>query len=621
MYLKYLTIKDSDDFVIRHVDFKLGANIIKGDVTDNNLTSNTNSIGKTTLIRSLDFCLGGKWESLVNDRELKSNRNNTVFDFFRKTSPSFELLIVRNLTDRITWSLKINRILSVEYGRNKKEKVSIKNFIDDNEVSDNVFKSILKESLFELTSEKPRLRQLIPKFIRASDHQVSNIVRYLNPMTSNADYELLHLFLFDFSGMDLIHQRIAVEAKLKETTEQVKSLKSLVSAGTQEVTDLNISKLDELQEQYENYEISNHYKRENDELNLIKESISNIKSDITQLYLDKEIWKDRLYEINSKNDSINSESIAYMYKEAELYNAQLQKKYDETVAFHQTMLKNEIEFINKTLLKSNERLSVLESEYVLQSKKYNILLKKLGDSGSLAEYTLLGNQINQLTKEIAESQAILNSYHLAVEKQNKLKTEFEKLTEELNEVLTDFRRKLTVFNRYFSKFSKELSEANSGYLLAVEEDRNHHFNLLPRPVDGDSNVGDGHKQGVIVAFDLAYMAYASDPSIDLVRPYFFTQDKVEIMDVNTLAKLITLANDTKCQFIFPIIKDKQDNLSNFDENDVILTLDDSDKFFDIENYQRRKQSLYKSSKEISSTRFIILDKGAYDTTLYLRNVS
>ena len=588
MYLKYFTIKDKDGFVIRHIDFKLGVNVIKGDTTGADKKSNTNSIGKTTLLRAIDFCLAGKWQSLVYDQELKTTRNNTVFDFFTVISPTFELFLTSSLREQATSGLKISRTLLINIGKKGESKVIIKNFINGKESTDNEYKEKIKEYLFGTNVSKPTTRQLIPKFIRASQHQISNIVKYLYPTTSNSEYELLHLFLFDFIDMNLIHERIAKENDLKQKTEQIKLLSSLIEKGAQEVNDLRKIQVRELKEKYDNYQISKEYERENDLLNIEKERLGKTKLDISEHYLDIDVWKNRLEDLTKKQNKIDAETISYIYQEAGLYNVQLQKKYEETVSFHRVMLENEVEFINKVLLKNKEEIAKLEIIYTSQSEEYSSLLSKLGKSGSLAEYTALSNQINELNKEIIESEAILNSHQSSLSSQQSLKAELEDMTNQVSEKNNNFRRKLIIFNKYFSKFSKDLCE--DGYLLVVENDKNNHFTLLPRPVDGDSNVGDGQKQSVIIAFDLAYVAFANDPSIGITRPHFFTQDKVEIVNNNMLSRLINLANEIECQFIFPVIKDKLDNIPSFDEENVILTLNHDRKFFDIENYNEKKKS-------------------------------
>lgn len=586
MYLKSLTIKDQDNFVIRHVDFKMGINIIKGDTIQAINNSSTNSIGKTTLLRSIDFCLAGKWENLVNDKELKSNRNNTVFNFFKEVSPNFELIVTKSLKNSISSQIKINRIITVSADKKGKDIVSIKNLIDDNELSEEELKNKLKLCLFNLNTDTPTFRQLIPKFIRTSDYQVSNIVRYLHSTTSNAVYETLHLTLFNFKNMPLINKRVLIEQSLKDKAIQVDSLKNLISTGTEEVHDLRTKQLADLQQKYDTYQISKEYERENDQLNLLKESLEYIRAQIASYRTDYKIWENRLKEITSENHSINTEAVKYMYQEAELYNVNLQKKFEETLMFHQTMLKNEVEYINSSLQKTQENITELEIKYSFSAESYNELLNKLARSGSLAEYTDLGNKINALTKDIAESEAILNSYNSAISSLNQLKSQFEILTINIEKDLKEFRNKLTIFNQYFSEYSKTLSK--DGYLLAVQKDKNCHFNLIPTPVDGDSHVGDGHKQSVIIAFDLAYVAYIKNPTINITAPYFFTQDRVEIIDSGIFSKLIRLAEQLECQFIFPIIKDKLDIIPNLDKNNIILSLDIENKFFDIESYQKRK---------------------------------
>lgn len=603
MYLKHLTIKDKDGFVIRHVDFKLGVNVIKGDTTGTNRESNTNSIGKTTLLRALDFCLAGKWQSLVYDQELKATKNNTVFDFFTVTSPTFELLLTDSLKKELTSELKISRTLLITIGKNGEPKVIVKNLINNEESNDSEYKEKIKEYLFGTNVSKPTTRQLIPKFIRASQHQISNIVRYLYPTTSNAEYELLHLFLFDFIDMDLIHERISKENELKQKTEQIKSLGSLIETGAQEVNDLRKSQVRELKKKYDNYQISKEYERENDLLNIEKELLEKTKSDISEHYLDIDVWQNRLEDLHKKQNKIDAETISYIYEEAGLYNVRLQKKYEETVSFHRTMLENEAEFIRNVILKNEKQIAKLQRIYTIQSEEYSRLLSKLGKSGSLAEYTALSNQINELNKEIIESETILNSYQSSLDSQQSLKVTLEEMTNQISEKISSFRRKLTVFNKYFSKYSKELSE--DGYLLVIENDRNNHFTLLPRPVDGDSNVGDGQKQSVIIAFDLAYVAFANDPSIKIIRPHFFTQDKVEIVNNNMLSHLINLANEVECQFIFPVIKDKLDNIPSFDEENVILNLTYKNKFFNIENYNESKKGFTNTYTKMSLLRFDI----------------
>ena len=291
-----------------------------------------------------------------------------------------------------------------------------------------------------------------------------------------------------------------------------------------------------------------------------------------------------------------------MYKEAKVYNIEIQKKFEETIKFHQEMLANETQFINQCILKSSNQINELEHEHTQLSIQYSDLLKKLGSSGSLAEYTKLGNQINGLTKEISETESLINQHQLTVKMLGELKLEFDKLTQEIQKLLDGMRRKIAIFNRYFSEYSKKLTDES--YYLTIVQDRSNHFNLVPSSESNDSHVGDGIKQSIIIAFDLAYISFANDIAVNLTRPHFFTQDKIEIIDVNILDGLINLVNSTDCQFIFPIIEDKLNSLPAFDESNVILELSEDNKFFGIEEYLRKKDIEAKKS----SLRFLSLEE-------------
>lgn len=588
MFLKYLTVKDQNGSIIRHVDFKIGVNIIKGIEACNLSTdkpSSTNSIGKTTILRCIDFCLCGEWQQFIFDKEFKASKNNTVFDFFKENLPIFELCIVNNLEHSVSATHILSRSLT-HNARAKSDKsfFSVVNSVNGNKLAEGDYQIYVKEILFNLSSEKPSIRQLIPKFIRTSDHQISNIVNYL-PFTSNADYELLHLFLFDFNSIQVIREKIVKENEIKNKLLEVRSFKEIVGVGKEELNAVMQGELAEKQKLYNNFKIDENYKRENDLLNIKQEQLNYIKADISKTNLNIEVWQRRLNDLALHNIQIDAESIEYMYQEADLYNANIQKKYEETILFHQSMLKNEVSFILNSIEKSIEKLTTLKETYSTASIEYSYLLKDLGDRGSLAEFTEIGNRINHLTKEIAENDALINKYKKSQVELSNLNLALDNLINLVHEEASgSFRRKLTVFNRYFLEYSKDLSD--DGYYLATYTDKKQHINLVPMPQNKDSHTGDGRKQSLVIAFDLAYAAFSNDNSINIKRPSFFTQDKVEIVDKNMLDKLISLVNSKSCQFIFPIISDKLEALPDFDEKNVILTLSENNKFFDIENYRK-----------------------------------
>ncbi|MBC6801864.1 hypothetical protein CKK05_19320, partial [Acinetobacter baumannii] len=441
--------------------------------------------------------------------------------------------------------------------------------------------------------DKPSLRQLTPKFIRTSDHQISNIIKYLHPSTSSFEYELLHLFLFDFPKMDIIHERTNIEHTIGSKSQEFKYLNNTLSTGKREINDVKKIELLELKSKYDSFQISKEYDHENDALNKIQEKINKTKAHINELLLDKDVWEKRLAEMLSKSNSIDTQTIEYIYKEAQIYNIDIQKKFEETVIFHQKMIENEVEFIKKSVSKSKEAINSLELEHAKLAEEYSVLLNQLAKTGSLTEYTNLGHQINELTKEIAETESLISQREKTSEELASLKQQFNNLTIKIEDILEKMRIKITIFNRYFSEYSKILTD--DSYYIVVNKDKLQHFTLIPSCERNDSNIGDGSKQSVIIAFDLAYVSFANDHTINLTRPHFFTQDKIEIIDVNILDRLINLINRVDCQFIFPIISDKLDGIPDFDDSNIILTLSEDNKFFNIEKYNSAKKGLISKS--------------------------
>ena len=96
MLLEKLTIS-SKSGIIRDIPFKLqGMNLV---IDTTPITSDTtrsgNNVGKTTFIRSIDFCFGSTGKDIYIDKENKSD-NTAVKDFLLNGEVSFTLSLLKN---------------------------------------------------------------------------------------------------------------------------------------------------------------------------------------------------------------------------------------------------------------------------------------------------------------------------------------------------------------------------------------------------------------------------------------------------------------------------------------------------------------------------------------------
>ena len=100
MFLRYLRIENIHG-LIRHIDFHQGLNLIVDELpTDSEETGN--NVGKTTVLRLIDFCFGMEGNKIYTSAEGPKVVNKEVKEFLMET----EVLITLCLTDGFTDNAK-----------------------------------------------------------------------------------------------------------------------------------------------------------------------------------------------------------------------------------------------------------------------------------------------------------------------------------------------------------------------------------------------------------------------------------------------------------------------------------------------------------------------------------
>ena len=568
MFLKKFTLTSESDRIIREVTFKKGMNIILGECGDGKGQS-SNSLGKTTLIRCLDFCLGGKDATAIyTDSEFKKE-NKTVVGFLKKEKPTFKLTLSNRFdsTDEII----IERHLDLTAARNR-----ITNYINGERYTQKEFDSKLKELLFGFTEAKPTLRELLGKFIRQRDNQLEKILYFNGNFCKNVEYEKIHLFLFGFNQAQLLTEKSEVEQKQRsiENALSVLEKRNSVSSLEQKIS-LIESELHDLESLRDAFNISDKYDEEAAQLENIQIQLNQNEKLLAEQRLKRDGAAERISRLEHDAVSANGNTLKYLYEEASFYNEQLAKTFNEMVNFHNTMLENEIAFLKKSIRQSDAYISELENRRSDLAAEYNRLLVKLGQSGSLREYTKLNDRIAAKSQEKGEADALLEELNHYIGESEELKKRYDSIIEEMNKTTKLIDGNLKVFNRYFSKNTEELT--GKKYFLSYKlENGIYKFQIN----ELNHNPGTGEKQAVVMAFDLAYMAFCNE--MKLKRPFFATQDKIEVVDIQNITVLFDLANQQNGQLITPVIDDKIKDYPDL-VKDTVLSLNSEDKFFRIES--------------------------------------
>ena len=522
------------------------------------------------IILGKQLCLGSKnVEDMYKDGELKGITNRKVEEFLKGKNPHFILTLSKNFEDGAEW--RIERRLNLN---SKKDKII--NIIDGKRYKYSDFNDELKKRLFGFTDDHPSFRELIGKFLRKDDTQISNILKFNHPSTNNSRYEKIHLFLFGFNATELLAQKAQLERETKEVSNTITVLDNASGNGAlvQELY-LRQSELNDLIIKREKFQINEAYERESQYLEALQKEISLLEKKKAELNLQTKITQERIDKSQGNKATLDSSNLEYLYSEASYYNENLPRTLDKLVNFHNSMLDNEISYLKKQLIKYRKEYEEIEIKFQECASQYSQTLEILSRSGSLAEYTKLNEDIATKSKEIGEAESLLNKLNYYKQQQDKLDVESKQLQDQMQKQMQELDTKIAEFNIIFSNYT-ELLEGEKYYLYPEKKDGIYQFNI--KGMDG--NPGTGQKQAVVMAFDLAYMKFANEQGLQ--RPLFATQDKIEVVDVNKLKSLFTLANQQNGQLIAPVIDDKV-NESNFQNlaDMTILTLSPTDRFFRI----------------------------------------
>lgn len=255
MQLEELTITRANT-VVRSIKFKQGLNLILDKPTDKS-TQSGNNVGKTTVLRLIDYCLGSDGTDIWEDPEFKTI-NQEVFDYLFGALPVSASLVVKK-HGGVQYSLK--RVFTINKSRSEPS------FFIDSTICKNVseYRKTLKKIFFGSDGDEPSLRQLIPKFVRSSPILMSKTLKFLE-YGSESDYEALHLFLFGFFEVDVLDERPLLAKKRKNLDRDLQALTRFRKEGEIEQLLLHLRReIEELglsnQLKGEVPEISNHANR------------------------------------------------------------------------------------------------------------------------------------------------------------------------------------------------------------------------------------------------------------------------------------------------------------------------------------------------------------------------
>ncbi|MBN2595405.1 MAG: DUF2326 domain-containing protein, partial [Marinifilaceae bacterium] len=552
MYLKSLTITRGAS-VIREIEFKKGINLI---VDNSEARVTGNSVGKTTVLKLIDFCFGADKKIIWEDPENKRNAYKLVKDYLVDNEVLITLCLSADLDNNDAEEILIERnFLST---RNK-----IIRRLDGEQLSEVEFEAKLRSRLFpDLLETKPSIRQIISHNIRYKDLSINQTLKTLDVFTSDVEYETLYLFLFgcEFgkgSEKQELSEKIRQEEVFKKRLERVQT-----KTAYEAMLALLESEIDDLQEKKSKFNLNENFEGDLDALNAVKYNINKISSEISRLNIRKDLIHETLEGLEESSSNIDTEQLWQIYQQASNVLGELQKTFESMVEYHNQMVSQKKKFISAELPGIEKKISTLDSELKDLLRKEKELAQRISKSDSFEELEELINDLNEKYRLKGEYESTVSQLEEVDDNLRYFNESLEAIEEELfsDEFENKVKSQLKKFNKHFAAVSETLYQEQ--YALKYDKIKKKGRQLY-KFSSFNTNISSGKKQGEISCFDIAYILFADEESIPCM--HFVLNDKKELMDDKQLVAIAELVNKNGIQFVASILRDKLPEPLNRDE--------------------------------------------------------
>jgi len=563
MFLKSLKIENSLG-LIREIEFHKGLNLIVDETVEKNKKATGNNVGKTTVLRLVDFCLGSSGKNIYQDSEFKEQENSTIKDFLINTQVLVILTIVDDLEFPST-SITIKKNF-LKYG-NKIQEINGEAIINDKE-----FDLKLKELMFDASVEKPTFKQIVSKNIRDEKNKLANIVKVLNPYTKIEEYEALFLFWLGINTDTHNQKELLGKEKTREESFQKRLKKEGELSLIEQQLELVNSKIEELQQIKATFNFNEKFEAQLEELNQLKLSLSKLSTELSRLNMRRELILESKAELEQERTNIDVNQIESLYSKASKLIPNLQVSFEETVKFHNDLLEEKIKYIEFELPTLTEKLKSISKDISSFRRREKELSEFVIASDYSDDYDGILIELNSFYEKKGNLEERKKFWITSNEKLNRINEELDTINSEINSKDSIIQKRITLFNKFFTKISSQLY--GEEYLLSTQKGERG-YDLIVTNIEG--NPSTGKKKGQIAAFDFAYVLFAEEIELKLI--HFIMHDQLENMHDNQLSTiLVELADSINCQFILPIVRDKIP--SDIDiEKFIILRLSENNKLF------------------------------------------
>lgn len=568
MYLKRLKITNQEGLV-RNIEFHSGLNLIVDNTPENDRTETGNSVGKTTVLRLVDFCMGKDGKVIYTDPADNGSVHTEVKEFLQNTKVEVELTMTRNWTND---DVVIRRDFSS--GRKAVRTINGVQYKAED------FESALSEHILGFITTKPTFRQIISHNIRYSELSLTNVLKTLDPYTSDAQYEALYLFMFGCQ-IDETDRRQELIEKIKTEQAFKKRLEKSNNKSTyRTLLGLVDAKIEALQIKKATLNVNPDFEKSLGALNDVKFRLNAIGAELATLKLKQDTVREAQKEIEEQHSEIDSQQLATIYQQAKALVPNIQKTFEELLSYHNKMVESRSRFIAMSLPMLAKKIEKLEKE--LQS-----LLIQEEELANIVTKSDTYEDLEELISEMNQEYQRKGEYENQIQQIEIVETAISEAEEAIKGIDKDLfsnvfrdqvQNSINRFNILFTDVSKQLYDEE--YVLKVDAVNYRNTGRYIYKFSAfNANLSSGKKMGEISCFDIAYTMFAKDNGIPHLS--FLLNDKRELMSDNQLVAIAQIVEREDIQFVASILKDKLPTELQ-DSRYYIAELSKHDKLFRIE---------------------------------------
>ncbi len=549
--------------VAREVKFNQGLNLI---TNKKGIGRSGNSVGKSTLSRVVDYLFLGSIDPIYIDEEFKKP-NEKIESLFTNSEVEAQLTFIG-----LDMQLHvISRNLCVAQSNRKF-------YLDGRATSEAIYEVMVQKLCFDVSTKRPSVRSIAPKFIRNDSHRMLNTTKFLDQHVGSKDYSELFLYLFGFKNTTLLTEKRDASNLVSRRKRNSTALNAIVKEQ-KPATEIEMYKegVQQLERDFLKFDYSPEYInpvarlselqiKENDivETTLgVNRKIENIKRTVDIL------------EKQGGNYLVNEVRAIYEFASASVESAI--RKYEDVLSFHDVLVSKKKQFLSIDLPELNSAYSTLERNLETVRSQKLAVFSDLRSEESIANITNKLKELGNLKITLGKLEGLLDQQRIATKDlgiaDDALKAILKSISNELDVVL----KFGSIFNIHFKRITNQTHAEPYEFSLNFDENSGIcHIDII----NNVSNPEGGKKKAEVIAYDFAYI-WAVD-ELKIKRPKFVFHDSIEDIDQKQIDTIFTLAKSMPGQQIVSMLSDKfSDEMYLKYLPNVVLLLSEDNMFFGV----------------------------------------